>query len=433
MIHKVCLPELTLKRLTDVVVLQIWLLFYAVSRQTLDQADCANRLNRCPRFRGRGEKIAKWVWQAPDGRLKLLQEIATDPTSSTKKRKWFKQLAYEVFRLLKQNISEFKPVEIREPWQKAAKKFLINFYEEVFRQTPTPRQKNVGFPLYIFSGNNPSYFGAKEFLTAFKDENKDLSICPACDINPIGQIENVDIDHYLPKSKYPHLACHPYNLVPNCLFCNQRIKKGQDPLTRNTQDTRRRVEDIFMPYWEREPGLGKQTSLEILLSKHCYSGKLGQLKPIAGLSLGEKIEAFQETYKIPDDCWSERINSIEELLFKDLQYFLNTHSVSFKDPQIIDWLDYHLYKPLFDDWGKKPDRVVMAWLLIAHIHEAIPIFINDSSPPIKLTPPPIKLTPLLQELQRRCEQQEKLHSSQLSKQSVRKCIEKARNFRQKVR
>ncbi|MUH01143.1 hypothetical protein F7734_56315 [Scytonema sp. UIC 10036] len=61
MIHDVHLPDLTRERLTDVVVLQIWLLFYAASNSTLDQTDCGDRLNRCPRFRGRGEKIAKWI------------------------------------------------------------------------------------------------------------------------------------------------------------------------------------------------------------------------------------------------------------------------------------------------------------------------------------------------------------------------------------
>ena len=132
MIHDVDLPAITRQRLTDVVVLQIWLLFYAASNSTLDQTDCGDRLNRCPRFRGRGEEIAKWVWRATDSRLKPLQDIAQDPTPSTDKRKWVKRLASEAFRLLKKPNGTLEALDNQTitPWQKAASDFLIGFYEK---------------------------------------------------------------------------------------------------------------------------------------------------------------------------------------------------------------------------------------------------------------------------------------------------------------
>jgi len=35
------------------------------------------------------------------------------------------------------------------------------------------------------------------------------------------------VDHWLPKSKYPGLSCHPKNLVPVCHRCNSRECKGE--------------------------------------------------------------------------------------------------------------------------------------------------------------------------------------------------------------
>ena len=65
MIHQVFLPEITRKRLTDVVALQVLLLTYAATRDTLNEASCTTYLDRCARFRGRGAQIAAWIWRAP--------------------------------------------------------------------------------------------------------------------------------------------------------------------------------------------------------------------------------------------------------------------------------------------------------------------------------------------------------------------------------
>ena len=297
MIHNVHLPALTLERLTDVVVLQIWLLFYAASNSTLDQIDCGDRLNRCHRFRGRGDKIARWIWQAPESRLKPLQYFAQDPTPIIDKRKWVKRLACEAFRLLKKPNGTLEALDnkTRTPWQKVASDFLIGFYENVLREAGSPRKTNPGFPAYIFSGNNPSSFGAQDFLTAFQAANPTLFICPACDESKYstkaGSIKT-DIDHYLPKSKYPHLACHPYNLVPSCPACNQRIKKTSDPLTcqKTSLGTRRKLEDIFCLY--RESGLWNKTYLEVSPKSQNIPTEIGSLKAKGGLNIGRLFFTF---------------------------------------------------------------------------------------------------------------------------------------------
>ncbi|AUT02868.1 hypothetical protein CLI64_22050 [Nostoc sp. CENA543] len=383
MIHDVHLPDLTRDRLTDVVVLQIWLLFYAASNSTLDQTNCGDRLNRCHRFRGRGDKIAKWIWQAAESRLKPLQIFAQDSTPSNEKRKWVKQLACEAFRLLKKPSGIIEPLDPQTitSWQEAASDFLIGFYENVLREAASPRKKTPGFPEYIFSGDNPSSFGAQDFLTAFQVKNSRLSICPACDetkySTKAGDIKT-DIDHYLPKSKYPHLACHPYNLVPSCLLCNQRIKTTTDPLTckRISLGTRRRLEDIFSLY--REPGLWNQTYLEVSLKSQNLPTQIGLLKPKAGLNIGDRIDALQETYRVPER-WSEQVNEIEPLIYRKIEALLNAFHVSLDDSQtLLDCFDYFLSTDYIEERGQQPYSIARAWLLATLINETEE-FLNNSS------------------------------------------------------
>lgn len=67
-------------------------------------------------------------------------------------------------------------------------------------------------------------------------KSSDISICPYCYRSYIGVIEEEygkrtitpDLDHFYPKSKYPFLSVTLSNLVPSCLFCNQRAKNDTD-------------------------------------------------------------------------------------------------------------------------------------------------------------------------------------------------------------
>ncbi|MEC4816404.1 MAG: hypothetical protein SAK29_24525 [Scytonema sp. PMC 1069.18] len=434
MIHNVDLPALTRERLTDVVVLQIWLLFYAASNSTLDQTDCGDRLNRCHRFRGRGDKIAKWIWQASESRLKPLQDFAQDPTPSTDKRKWVKRLAYEAFRLLKKPNGTLEALDNQTitPWQKAASDFLIGFYENVLRAAGSPRKRNPGFPAYIFSGNNPSSFGAQDFLKAFQAKNRTLSICPACDeakySTKAGDIKT-DIDHYLPKSKYPHLACHPYNLVPSCLACNQRIKKTSDPLIcqRVNTGTRRKLEDIFCLY--RDSGLWDTTYLEVTLKNQNNPTQIGSLKPKRGLNLSDRIDAFQETYRIPER-WSEQVNEIEDEIYRNIEKLLDVFHFSFEDLQtLLDCFDYSLGTEYIEKRGQNSFSVARAWLLAALINEVEEVVqASSSSQP--------KSPALLEELKDRLENgadeiftEESNTSNLLQKAKARLIINKARQMR----
>jgi hypothetical protein len=89
MIHQVFLPEITRKRLTDVVALQVLLLTYAATRDTLNEASCTTYLDRCARFRGRGAQIAAWIWRAPR-RYEPLEKFAEGPAAQ--KLEWSQRI-----------------------------------------------------------------------------------------------------------------------------------------------------------------------------------------------------------------------------------------------------------------------------------------------------------------------------------------------------
>lgn len=62
-----------------------------------------------------------------------------------------------------------------------------------------------------------------------------INTCPYCNRNYITTIGNdktkfvrADIDHFLPKSKYPYLRLSFFNLIPCCVICN-RNAKGKKP------------------------------------------------------------------------------------------------------------------------------------------------------------------------------------------------------------
>jgi hypothetical protein len=74
-------------------------------------------------------------------------------------------------------------------------------------------------------GSAGQSFNRSQFVEVFKQENYGR-VCPFCD----GDRNGPQVDHWLPKSKYPALSCHPKNLVPICYRCNALEKGEKVPL-----------------------------------------------------------------------------------------------------------------------------------------------------------------------------------------------------------
>lgn len=54
----------------------------------------------------------------------------------------------------------------------------------------------------------------RKYYNTIREQAK-LNICPICGIRPVK-----NLDHYLPKAKYPTLSVTPNNLIPSCRDCN---------------------------------------------------------------------------------------------------------------------------------------------------------------------------------------------------------------------
>lgn len=73
-----------------------------------------------------------------------------------------------------------------------------------------------------------SVFDRNIFHINFKKENN-MEICPYCDIDSTISISNNEVEHFLPKSRFPFLSMNAYNLIPSCHACNKKPDgKGTD-------------------------------------------------------------------------------------------------------------------------------------------------------------------------------------------------------------
>jgi hypothetical protein len=390
MIHEVHLSKVTCERLTDVLVLQMSLLDYALSVTRVDKDLCARYLDERVRFRGRGQQIAKWIWDAKT-RWEPLQDFvecfeSQDEEARSeehrRKREWYELLSAEAWALL---VDPTIKIELyrkdKAPnWQQQGVKFLERFYVDLCSPAKLPS--------YLFSEPGAGDFGRQEFLDEFVKANETLYVCAACDESSYFTIVEgnirTDIDHYLPKSLYPHFSCHPYNLIPICKLCNQTsIKGNKDPLEALTSNgDRLSLADIYLPY--RRPGLGTKTYLQVRLVKPGEDQrevdwvKLEKLVPrdASDLSINRLIEVLEAVYKIPNR-WTQdgRVDKISETLFRRIRQFLGDGTcmpLGIDTPlavyNILNQLLYYLY---YEDQSKDPFAFAMTWILLALLSEEL--------------------------------------------------------------
>ena len=374
--HQVILPKSTRKRLGEVVALQIWLLRYATESNIIDKNTCAAFLKRVQWIQGRESKIAGWTCNGK--RHEFLCQFASGPPEF--KLALLKRVISETRRFGNGNglirglvIPESKQ-EIPQVIQDAhdgACQFLLAFYDAFC---------SSGFPKYFVPGVQAKHFGRQNFLDAFVEMNNGLYVCAICD--EAGYFtaaeENIytDIDHYLPKSIYPHLACHPYNMLPICHPCNSYIKGTKD-LLEGPDGVRLRLEDILLPY-RKESGLASRTYIQIGSRESAKRlVEFNELKPRSNLDLRQRIEALGRVYQIPMR-WNERVDQIGETLFRRMFQFLQDSRgmpIDASLPQaLIDALDqllYYLYEKGQGDLGKDPFAFAMTWWLAHLINEEI--------------------------------------------------------------
>lgn len=187
---------------------------------------------------------------------KLLNEKSNDSKEDSYNKYMYKLFGYENFKVqellyylkkkVKKNaVEKISPAEVRN---RIIKVLITNY----------PRLQEEINNILAPNGNTIS---AKEFEKNFKklqrinvsmdnfrqfdifdDDWSDYSfimesgirVCPYCNrqyITPVysdnGKMR-ADIDHFLPKSKYPYFSMSLYNLIPVCKSCNQSLKGNKE-------------------------------------------------------------------------------------------------------------------------------------------------------------------------------------------------------------
>ncbi len=171
---------------------------------------------------------------------------------------------------------------------------MIAFYDYVVQ---------AGFPPCIGT------FDRKEFLKTFWNTNKNLGVCPACD-SPKPDINECDVDHFLPKSLYPFLSVCASNLAPVCLVCNRSVKRSADPID---QAQSAPLTNTFHPFGK--PALD---AIKVAVNRNTKGGEYQiYLEEMTG-GISRRVASLKRVYKL-ETRWLERLKAEIESIRKTIK------------------------------------------------------------------------------------------------------------------
>lgn len=136
----------------------------------------------------------------------------------------------------------------------------------------------------------------QRLVDEFWKRNEDvLSVCACCD----GPSHRITLkkayghaDHFFPRSKYPFLSIHPYNLVPICTICNSFFKIDKDPLENHKHETlldtyhpyvRPAIDSIEVEFYKVARGASELSLKDKEARAGCLSKRLKNLDRVLGL------------------------------------------------------------------------------------------------------------------------------------------------------
>lgn len=328
---------------------------------------------RTRRFKGNEKQVASWITNKKETLLKPLSSFSS--AAKTEKWNFIKSIRHDTDLLKNPRPESFKVAIIKSdpPWRIGAKNFLYEFYD----------LWKYGFPANIFStpigGEKYTY---QNFVQEFVKENPELYICAICDGTAYStRMEGhvyTSVEHFFPRSIYPHLSCHPLNLVPICSYCNSYIKGDEDPCFSKQNGQKFNLDDFVLPYQALDPTFRDSTYVAVIQrsprpTKQAHPRRL-ELRPATSFHAGNKINAFNNLYKV-DERWSESLHEIEDAVFRRVFQFL-----SLADPAQLLGNPSSLSKSLkilmahtdLMGLGKDPYAYLTIWLLSHYIDQ-----IND--------------------------------------------------------
>lgn len=378
MIHTVKMPEQDAAWLNEILDLQIAILRFASELSSpigAGGSELSERLSDRSEVDNNAEAITAWVVRKT-GLFKHLSDFAEFNDTSAKGM-LISQIAADMD-LLKSSKPE-GTLQIRLPrhthsgWQLAVGRFLYQWYDTWSKR---------GLDYFLFVSRDPSQgrYSRQDFLENYVDSNPRLLSCPICDAgayrNETTKGVYTSIDHFFPRSLYPHLALHPYNLLPMCPACNSGQAGQGDP-----QDGVGSISELNLPY--RGQGLGERVYIrfdfrplsEAAVESDAHALKLSfEVADGQDSALSKAIERFNAIYAI-DERWNKprSLTLIDEHAFRRIRQFLLSdvqRGEAVSDPKfLMGRLELLMALVQKEGVGRDPFAFATVWWLMWQIQQ----------------------------------------------------------------
>ncbi len=377
------LPD-ALRFLTDIVAIQISVL-EAVSRDAanLESGKLTEYLQKKRRFnipdgQDRSQRIAEWVL----GKQNLATSLQSFSEGPDAKRDFVTDIKKDVILLFRPYEEESFQVACSdedEDWKQGAKDFLYAFYDiwsntgfsnYLFSHPYEPKQ----YP-YLFPRRRDRNYKRIHFAAEFAYRNPSLYVCTMCDGSAYKtetkKQVHTSVEHFFPRSIYPHLSCHPFNLIPICSACNSFIKGQVDPL--KLEDEEVTVRDLILPY----QGTGLSERAYVTFSPR--EGRERTEHPLTirirafnDTHLGRELDIVNHLYKV-EERWDKSLDEIGEQAFRRVSQFFALSLIPGGSTSSVNDLEEAL-KILIafterDNWGRDPFAMAITWVLKSYLDQ----------------------------------------------------------------
>ena len=373
MIHQVRASSDDVARLRELVELQLQLLTLAAMQPSVDNVSLEHHLTSV--WGGNASKVADWVCRHSTLISKLNAFAANSSTGE--KGTLVNQMRSDVDLLFTPaprrlqvafRCSQTSPTD----WKCAAGDFCRHFYTIWGQDGPNP-----GFPDYMFmhAPIAEASYSRWDFINGFLAANDALYLCAICDATAfrtrVDSRAHTSIEHFFPKSIYPHLAIHPYNLIPICTHCNSI--KSDDDLMQLCGATLG-IQELLLPYQSQQPGLSQMAYVEVsvrtaqVAGSHPLEIKFKSASAIA--SSASLIGHFKTLYGV-EERWNNQLDQIEEQVFRRIQQFLMGDVQMGNDLSDMEFLQERLELLMAltskENLGKDPFGMATVWMLKYHV------------------------------------------------------------------
>jgi hypothetical protein len=375
MIHQVRASSVDVARLRELIELQLELLSLVAAEPTIDRTNLEDHI--AGTYGRNASQVAAWVYRHSSLINKLI-DFAAHPNADEKTALVDKIRADVnlLFAPTPQRLQAvFKCKSGPDPsWKCAAGDFCRQFYT-IWSQKG--ERGIYGFPAYLFVSTSlpKDSYSRWDFVENFLAANNALYLCVICDCTAFRtQADDkafTSIEHFFPKSIYPHLAIHPYNLIPICSNCNS-IKSDDDFMQLcGTLG----IQELLLPYQQNQPGLSQMAYIQVSPSQTTGTEHSLEIKIKPSFVFPNSsplIAHFDALYRV-EKRWNNELDQIDEQVFRRMQQFFLVDVQMGNDLSDIEFVirRVELLMALTSkaNLGKDPFGMAMIWMLNYHLDE----------------------------------------------------------------